>query len=51
MDPKEETVEQYLHDGVALKLEVKMKIGVLQARAIPGFEMAAEDMFSDPLGE
>lgn len=51
VDPEEESVEQYLHDGVALKLEVKIKTGVLQAIAVPGFEIAVEDLFSDPLSE
>lgn len=49
VDPDEESVEQYLHDGENLKLALKVKSGVLQAVAVTGFEMVVEEIFSDPL--
>lgn len=49
VDTEEQAVEQFLHDGQALKLEVKLKTGALQAEAIPGFVITVEDIFQDPL--
>lgn len=50
VDPEEGSVEQYLHDGETLKLELKIKSGALQAAAVAGFTMSVEEIFRDPLG-
>lgn len=49
VDPNEQSVEQYLHTGETLQLEVKLKRGTLAAVAIAGFSLAVEDIFRDPL--
>lgn len=49
VDPEERSVEQYLHDGETLKLELKIKSGALQAVAVAGFTMSVEEIFADAL--
>lgn len=51
VDAAEQSVEQYLHDGENLRLEVKLKHGTLQAFAVPGFSISVEAVFRDALAD
>ncbi|HTW95638.1 MAG TPA: Uma2 family endonuclease [Tepidisphaeraceae bacterium] len=45
VDPRKKTIEQYLLSGGRYELALKIEDGVIQSRAIKGFEIAARAVF------